>query len=115
MISTGPLPSGNYSMTGAWEVEFYKNTLQGFQKGNVIFDIGADRGDRTDIVRRLGAKGVAVDPDAANQEALRQRFLKHRFTFRLSLSSRCFCFLEYAPFLTSHTLPTPVSTTIHFT
>jgi len=76
-------------MTGAWEVEFYKNTLQGFQKGNVIFDIGADRGDRTDIVRRLGAKGVAVDPDAANQEALRQRFLKHRFTVSLSLSSRC--------------------------
>jgi FkbM family methyltransferase len=62
----------------AKEVEFYKRTLQGFRKGNLIFDIGANEGHKTDIFLRLGAKVVAVDPDEANQEALRQRFLKHR-------------------------------------
>jgi FkbM family methyltransferase len=64
----------------AKEVEFYKKTLQGFRKGNLIFDIGANEGYKTDIFLRLGAKVVAVDPDEANQEVLRQRFLKYRLT-----------------------------------
>jgi FkbM family methyltransferase len=62
------------------EVEFYKNTLQGFQKGNLIFDIGANQGYKTDIFLRLGARVVAVDPDEENQRLLRQRFLKYRIT-----------------------------------
>jgi len=62
------------------EVEFYKNTLQGFQKGNLIFDIGANQGYKTDIFLRLGARVVAVDPDEENQRLLRQRFLKYRLT-----------------------------------
>ena len=62
----------------AKEVEFYKNTLQGFREGYVIFDIGANEGHKTDIFLRLGAKVVAVDPDKSNQEVLRQKFLKHR-------------------------------------
>jgi len=60
------------------EVEFYKNTLQGFRKGDVIFDIGANEGHKTDIFLRLGVKVVAAEPGEANQEVLRQRFLKHR-------------------------------------
>jgi len=60
------------------EVQFYKNTLQGFRKGNLIFDIGANEGFKTDIFLRLGAKVVAVDPDEANQKVLRERFLKYR-------------------------------------
>jgi FkbM family methyltransferase len=64
----------------AKEVEFYKKTLQGFRKGNLIFDIGANVGDKTDIFLRLGAKVVAVEPDDASQEVLRQRFLKYRLT-----------------------------------
>jgi FkbM family methyltransferase len=62
----------------AKEVEFYKTTLQGFRKGEVIFDVGANEGHKTDIFLRLGAKVVAVDPDESNQEALRQRFLEYR-------------------------------------
>jgi len=46
--------------------EFYKNTLQRFQKGKMIFDIGANGGHKTVIFLRLGAKVVAVDPDEAN-------------------------------------------------
>ena len=64
----------------AKEVEFYKNTLQGFQKGNLIFDIGANQGYKTDVFLRLGARVVAVDPDEENQRLLRQRFLKYRLT-----------------------------------
>lgn len=62
----------------AKEIEFYKRTLQGFRKGNLIFDIGANEGYKTDIFLRLGARVVAVDPDKENQESLRQRFVKYR-------------------------------------
>ncbi len=62
------------------EVGFYQRTLQGFRKGDLIFDIGANGGYKTDIFLRLGARVVAVDPDKANQEVLRQRFLKYRLT-----------------------------------
>jgi FkbM family methyltransferase len=60
------------------EVGFYQRTLQGFRKGDLIFDVGANGGYKTDIFLRLGARVVAVDPDKANQEVLRQRFLKYR-------------------------------------
>jgi len=60
------------------EVEFYKKTLQGFKKGDLIFDVGANEGYKTDIFLRLGARVVAVEPDDANQEILRQKFLRHR-------------------------------------
>ena len=52
--------------------------MQGFRKGNLIFDIGANEGYKTDIFLRLGARVVAVDPDKENQESLRQRFVKYR-------------------------------------
>jgi FkbM family methyltransferase len=60
------------------EIEFYKNTLQGFRKGYLIFDIGANQGYKTDIFLRLGARVVAVDPDEENQKSLKQRFVKYR-------------------------------------
>jgi FkbM family methyltransferase len=60
------------------EVKFYQKTLKGFRTGNLIFDVGANQGHKTDIFLRLGAKVVCVDPDKANQETLRERFLKYR-------------------------------------
>jgi FkbM family methyltransferase len=60
------------------EVGFYRHLLTGYQAGDLIFDIGANHGSKTDIFLRLGARVVAVDPDKANSEFLRQRFLDYR-------------------------------------
>jgi len=60
------------------EVDFYRATLAGFCKGDLIFDIGANEGYKTDIFLRLGARVVAVDPDHLNQERLRRKFLMFR-------------------------------------
>ncbi len=60
------------------EVEFYRQTLTGFRKGYPIFDIGANRGQKTDIFLRLGASVVAVEPDFSNQRILKQSFLDYR-------------------------------------
>lgn len=60
------------------EVEFYRNLLSGFRTEDLIFDIGANHGQKTDIFLRLGARVVAVEPDESNQEVLRQKFLKLR-------------------------------------
>src|SRR5689334_10232142 len=54
------------------EVEFYRNTLKGFRPGHVIFDVGANEGQKTDIFLRLGAKVVAAEPDERNQSILKQ-------------------------------------------
>jgi len=62
----------------AREIKFYRTTLDGFQKGNVIFDIGANDGFKTDIFLRLGAKVVAVEPDEINQDVLKGKFVKNR-------------------------------------
>jgi FkbM family methyltransferase len=66
----------------AKEVEFYRKTLLGFRNGNIIFDIGANEGYKTDIFLRLGAKVVAVEPDEHNQKILEQNFLTYRFIKR---------------------------------
>jgi len=60
------------------EVQFYRNTLTGFRKGGLIFDIGANQGHKTDIFLRLGARVVAVEPDPSNQKILKQNFLEYR-------------------------------------
>jgi len=60
------------------EINFYRQTLKGFQPGDVIFDVGANQGQKTDIFLRLGAKVVAVEPDEHNQNTLKQNFLSYR-------------------------------------
>jgi FkbM family methyltransferase len=60
------------------EVQFYRRTLEGLKKGAVIFDIGANAGYMVDIFLRLGAKVLAVEPDAHNQRILTQSFLRYR-------------------------------------
>jgi FkbM family methyltransferase len=61
-------------------VEFYRNLLKEFRSGDLIFDIGANEGYKTDIFLRLGARVVALEPDQLSQEALKQKFLRHRLT-----------------------------------
>jgi FkbM family methyltransferase len=60
------------------EIDFYRNLLGGFRKGDLIFDVGANQGYKADIFLRLGATVVAVEPDETSQEILRQKFLKYR-------------------------------------
>jgi FkbM family methyltransferase len=60
------------------ETDFYKNLLEGFREGDLIFDVGANCGYKTDIFLRLGAKVVALEPDETSRQVLKQRFLKYR-------------------------------------
>jgi FkbM family methyltransferase len=64
----------------ALEREFYRSLLAGFRDGDLIFDIGANQGTKTDMFLRLGAKVVAVDPDDVNKGILEQKFLRYRLT-----------------------------------
>jgi len=61
------------------ETEFYQGLLAGFRQNDLIFDIGANRGDKTSVFLRLGARVVAVEPDELNQAVLKERFLRYRF------------------------------------
>lgn len=60
------------------ELSFYRGFLEGIQKDDLVFDIGANVGWKTDIFLRLGARVVSVDPDELNQRILRGKFLKYR-------------------------------------
>jgi FkbM family methyltransferase len=62
------------------QVEFYRDLLRGFRTGYVVFDIGANVGQKTDTFLRLGAAVVAVEPDEHNQEVLRGKFIKYRLS-----------------------------------
>jgi FkbM family methyltransferase len=60
------------------EVEFYKDLLRGFRKGDLILDVGANHGYKSDIFLRLGARVIAVEPDEKSQRVLKQKFLNCR-------------------------------------
>jgi FkbM family methyltransferase len=60
------------------ELAFYRSLLRGFRRGDMIFDVGANSGWKSDIFLRLGARVVAVEPDKNNQTTLRQKFLELR-------------------------------------
>jgi FkbM family methyltransferase len=60
------------------EMAFYRRTLVGFRRGDLIFDVGANEGHKTDVFLRLGARVVAVDPDPYNVDVLRRSFLTYR-------------------------------------
>jgi FkbM family methyltransferase len=60
------------------EVDFYRNLLARSQRGSLIFDVGANAGDKTDVFLRLGARVVAVELDERCQEILRGKFLEYR-------------------------------------
>lgn len=64
------------------EVRFYENVLAGFERGDLILDIGANVGAKTDVFLRLGARVVAVEPDDACSRSLEERFLEFRISPR---------------------------------
>src|SRR3984957_925341 len=59
-------------------LDFYRRLLTGLRPGDLIFDVGANEGLKTDLFLRMGARVVAVDPDETNQSILRERFLNLR-------------------------------------
>jgi FkbM family methyltransferase len=60
------------------ELNLFRQILQGLRSGDLIFDIGANIGQKTDVFLRLGARVVAVEPDRSNQDILRKNFLSLR-------------------------------------
>ena len=60
------------------ELRFYRSVLVGFREGDLVYDIGANHGYKTDIFLKMGSRVVAVDPDEANQVVLHERFLQMR-------------------------------------
>jgi len=64
------------------EIDFYRNLLDGFRAGDLIFDVGANQGYKSDIFLRCGARVIAVEPDETSQETLKQKFLKFRLKKR---------------------------------
>lgn len=60
------------------EVHFYNSVLAGFDQGDLIFDIGANNGAKTEVFLRLGARVIAVEPDDTCSKTLQDRFLKYR-------------------------------------
>jgi len=62
------------------EVHFYQRLLEGFPKGGLIFDVGANQGSKSTVFLNLGARVVAVEPDEANQAILKEMFLTFRLT-----------------------------------
>lgn len=55
------------------ELAFYE-TLAGSLTGQLVFDVGANHGDKSDIFLRSGARVVCVEPDQACCELLKHRF-----------------------------------------
>jgi len=62
----------------AKQLDFYRHVLSEFRPGDLIFDIGANDGFKTDLFLRMGARVVAIDPDETNQSILSEKFLKFR-------------------------------------
>src|SRR5689334_3797764 len=48
------------------------------KQGDLCFDVGANVGDRTAVLRRLGARVVAVEPQSSCVSTLRRRFKNDR-------------------------------------
>ena len=61
---------GNYLNKGK-RLEMYSDFVK---KGSLVFDVGANEGNRTDIFLQLGAKVVAVEPQAECIAKLESKF-----------------------------------------
>jgi FkbM family methyltransferase len=61
------------------EVEFYRTVLAGYRHGDLVFDVGANHGTKTNVFLRLGVRVLAIEPDEMNQRILSERYLRYRF------------------------------------
>ena len=60
------------------EVEFYRTVLSGYRQGDLVFDVGANQGTKTDVFLRLGVRVLAIEPDVLNQRILSERYVRYR-------------------------------------
>jgi FkbM family methyltransferase len=60
------------------QISFYRQFLAEMRPGDLIFDVGANEGFKTDLFLRLGARVIAIEPDETNQSILRESFVKFR-------------------------------------
>jgi FkbM family methyltransferase len=63
-------------------LDFYRRLLPELREGDLIFDVGANEGSKTDLFLRMGARVVAIEPDETNQRILEERFVKYRLARR---------------------------------
>src|ERR1700722_17885594 len=64
------------------QIQFYRRLLPELRQGDLIFDVGANEGLKTDLFLRMGARVIAIEPDATNQMILQERFVKLRLSRR---------------------------------
>jgi FkbM family methyltransferase len=62
------------------QLDFYRRLLPELRPGDLIFDVGANEGLKTDLFLRMGARVVALEPDETNQLILQERFVKFRLS-----------------------------------
>ncbi len=70
-----------YGRPLAWrhnELLFYRSLLGTPPRDPLIFDVGAHRGQRTDVFLRLGARVIAIEPDPSNQRLLAAKYSRGR-------------------------------------
>lgn len=61
------------------ELDFYRSLFRARPQPMLVFDVGANRGQRTRLFLRLGARVVALEPDPSNQRLLARRFSRQWF------------------------------------
>jgi FkbM family methyltransferase len=61
------------------EEDFYRKLLAGMEPSGLVFDIGANMGEKTDVFLQLGSRVISVEPNDACRAVLRDRFLQYRF------------------------------------
>ena len=64
------------------QMDFYRRLLPELRHGDLIFDVGANEGLKTDLFLRMGARVVAIEPDEKSQLILQERFVKFRLARR---------------------------------
>jgi len=60
------------------EAVSYRSLFGELPRDMLVFDVGAHRGQRTDVFLKLGARVVAVEPDALNQRFLARKYSRSR-------------------------------------
>lgn len=62
------------------ELLLYRSLFGSLPGGALIFDVGAHRGQRTDVFLQLGARVIAIEPDPSSQRLLARRFPGDRYS-----------------------------------